>query len=318
MKVFVGVDGGGTKTEAIAVDETGKKVGEGKSGPTNPNATPYWKDSLRSISQQLALPEDIRVHIFAGISGAGTSETKEELIVAFRELFSAEIEVEPDPLNILYSGLYGSAGIVQICGTGSITYGVNEKGDCGRIGGWGHLLGDRGSGYEIGRRGLLASLENEEGLGFSTVITEYIYKEFRKKDGREVLQKIYTSNVPKELVSPLSKIVMRAAEEGDKVALNILHEEALMVCSYIFRLEKELFSFKTQPVVLAGGVLSANNPFQLMVKNELDKKGISTFAPEHTPVEGALIGAVRKENDIIKKNVMAAIGGSIWGRQLED
>ncbi|AKG03789.1 hypothetical protein AAV35_002620 [Salimicrobium jeotgali] len=318
MKVFVGVDGGGTKTEAIAVDGTGKKIGEVNSGPTNPNATPYWKESLRSISQQLALPEKTNVRIFAGISGAGTSETREELIEAFRELFSAEIEVEPDPLNILYGGLYGSAGIVQICGTGSITYGVNEKGDYGRIGGWGYLLGDRGSGYEIGRRGLLASIESEEGLGFPTVITEYIYNKFRGKDCREILQKIYSSTAPKELVSPLSKIVIRAAEEGDKVALNILYEEALMVCSYIFRLEKELFAFKKQPVILAGGVLSTSNPFQLMVKNELDRKGISTFLPEHTPVEGALIGAVRKENGIIKKNVLAAIGGRIWGPQLED
>lgn len=317
MKVFVGVDGGGTKTEAIAVDETGKKIGEGKSGPTNPNATPYWKESLRSISQQLALPKDINVYIFAGISGAGTLETKEELIGGFRELFSANIEVKPDPLNILYSGLYGSAGIVQICGTGSITYGVNEKGEYGRIGGWGHMLGDRGSGYEIGRRGLLASLENEDSLGFPTAITEYIYNEFRKQDGRDVLQKIYTSTAPKELISPLSKIVMRAAEEGDKIALRILYEEALMVCSYIFRLEKELFSFKKQPVVLAGGVLSTNNAFQLMVKNELDKQGISTLTPEYTPVEGALIGAVRKENDIIKENILAAIGGSIWGQQPE-
>src|SRR5690625_7894553 len=64
------------------------------------------------------------------------------------------ITVHHDAVTALYSGTLGEEGIVQIAGTGAITFGLTNAGEEMRVGGWGHLFSDHGSGYMIGRDAL--------------------------------------------------------------------------------------------------------------------------------------------------------------------
>lgn len=318
MKVFVGIDGGGTKTEALAVDETGQLVGKAKAEGMNPNTMKEWEGTLHRIHRQLNLPENVRTQVFAGVSGAGTEIAREKIISTCEEIFRGRVEVDTDAVNALYSGVHADPGIVQICGTGSITYGVNGRGVRKRVGGWGYLFGDRGSGYEIGRRAVLACLESEDNLAFPTVLSRYIHNWFEEENGRDILQKIYESSSPKSLVSPVCELVMKAAGKEDEVARNILYEETIAITSHILRVQKELFLEEKAPVVLIGGVLNNPNPFRSMIIEQLEKKGMKVILPVLSPVEGALFGAIKEESDIIKENVSMSIGGSPWPQLPED
>lgn len=92
-----------------------------------------------------------------------------------------KVIVENDAICALASGTYGESGIVLIAGTGSISYCYNKKtNELNRVGGWGYVLGDEGSGYDIGRQALVAIMKSYDGRGKSTQLTEAL-KTFKSK-----------------------------------------------------------------------------------------------------------------------------------------
>src|SRR3990170_4420420 len=90
----------------------------------------------------------------------------------------ARILIVNDALVALEAGTPGQPGIVIISGTGSIAYGRNAAGEAARSGGWGHVLGDEGSGYWIGRAALRAVLRAADRRGPPTVLTRMLLKHF--------------------------------------------------------------------------------------------------------------------------------------------
>jgi N-acetylglucosamine kinase-like BadF-type ATPase len=202
----------------------------------------------------------------------------------------------------LYSGTLGRAGIVNISGTGSITFGMNEKGVRKRAGGWGYLIGDRGSGYSIGRDALQSAFEAYDGCGKETLLTELILQGTQVQSLTDLIPSIYELGKARKVIAPLSRIVVQAADQGDEVAQRILQKAAVDMATGIECLLTQLFHDRGRhhlsniPVVLTGGVYSRSDWFIPTIKEKLSRMNeakIEIIVPNVPPVAGGVIAALR-------------------------
>ncbi|WP_171038208.1 N-acetylglucosamine kinase [Aquibacillus sediminis] len=315
MTYVIGVDGGGTKTHAVLADQEGYVLKEVVVGPTNPNS--LTDEQLEKTFEQLftqfreQVPTEFLqvIRIFAGISGAASVETKAKVyrVIAGLVPSNIEVQVEPDTINALYSGTYGAPGMVQICGTGSVTYGVNANGVHDRVGGWGYLLGDEGSGYDIGKQGLIAALKYYDQRGPKTTLLHLLYDHFQVETGRQLVDKVYLATTPKHEIARLSKLVFQASLDGDAVATNIIHCIVREICLSIATLHKKLFDPNEKvKVILCGGVFNekTNQLLLPLMRQEMinDHVDVNLVIPNLPPVGGSVIGAYQK--DQIEKSIV--------------
>jgi len=156
--VYLGVDGGGSKTAFVLEDESGKILGRTETGPSN------WlsagkEEAGRNIEAGIRQLNSIPDIVGCGFAGAGRPEG----IQFFKDSLSAllpkaQIFVETDAF-ISYIGAIGlEPGMLLIAGTGSIAIGRRADGTMVRVGGWGPIFGDEGSGFWIGREAIQAAL----------------------------------------------------------------------------------------------------------------------------------------------------------------
>lgn len=305
MGYVIGIDGGGTKTEIVLADMNGSVFARSLGRPTNPNLIDAVRleRNFRELFQQIQLkvPQAYRevTSVFAGISGAGTEETQEKIKCILARIVSEEvhIQVQPDSINALYSGTFGEPGIVQIAGTGSITYGINEQNEHCRVGGWGYLFGDEGSGFDIGKQAVIAVLSELDGIGPKTKLTEKLLSHFNIPNGRMLISKIYHAPVPKDELSPLSKVVFQVYKENDTVAIGIVKSVAKRLADSILALYEQHYKSHTPvKVVLCGGVFNDKMILPRLIEQELlNYNYLQVVCPEMQPVGGSLIGAYLTE-----------------------
>src|SRR5215472_2355323 len=176
-RVFLGVDGGGTKTLAVVMDEENGVLGEGAAGPSNPLRVGVASAAAairEAIDRACAAAHVRRGDIIAGrigLAGARRAELRTRMVDAIRNLDIGDIEVVGDADIALFGATDGEPGVVLIAGTGSICCGVDERGERACAGGWGPLAGDEGSGAWIARRALRAIAHAADGRGPATSLS---------------------------------------------------------------------------------------------------------------------------------------------------
>jgi N-acetylglucosamine kinase-like BadF-type ATPase len=255
----LGIDAGGTKTVCLLADERGLMVSEGR----GPGANLHVAGELgvekvlhevmeRAIGDRAVVPDAICL----GIAGVDRAREMRTIRAIMRRIgHKSRVVVVNDALIALVAGAQDAPGIVIIAGTGSIAYGRNAQGEAARAGGWGHMIGDEGSGYWIGREALAAVMRASDGRGPATELTTGILANLQLDDESQLPRIIYDPEVPRMTVAALGPIVQRIAEEGDAVARRILERAAdelvLAARSVATRLEMrgDPFAF-----YLAGGV----------------------------------------------------------------
>src|SRR5699024_720265 len=121
---------------------------------------------------------------------------------------SVDVSVDSDAVIALYSGTLGTSGSVQIAGTGSITYGIDQHGTHDRGGGWGRIGGESGSGYGTGNAALRRSFLAYDGMASRTDLIERICDFFEKASLPDILPDVYQVENVKEQVASLSKLVI--------------------------------------------------------------------------------------------------------------
>ncbi len=316
----MGIDGGGTKTIAVIADMNGFVVAKSQAGPTNPNVMPIskikqtFKELMNELRKQVPIPYENVNTLFAGMSGAGSKRSKHILKGMIQEAVPhiSNIGVEIDTINALYSGTYGGPGIVQIAGTGAITYGVNNESKHDRIGGWGYLFGDEGSGYDIGRRAVIAALKYYDGRGIETTLLNKLYTYFDVKNPREIIEKIYASRIPKVEIAPLSKVVFEAYKQNDIVAKELLYDVVEELELSIKTLYSKLFQPNEEViVVLCGGVFNDNDVLPPLITNKLQYGNMKITIPIMSPVGGSIIGAYIMQHFKPNSKIIEAIAKTI-------
>ncbi|TCP59233.1 BadF/BadG/BcrA/BcrD ATPase family protein [Tumebacillus sp. BK434] len=201
----------------------------------------------------------------------------------------AFVGVENDTLPALVGGSGETEGIVLIGGTGSIAFGINDRGEKCRVGGWGYLIGDEGSGYNIGKDAYSAVLKSFDGRGPQTLLTGKILAYYGLQDPTALIPLVYSNGFTREQVAAVTRFVFEAAREGDEVSLTLLSRAADELGELVrTMLTRMSFVKQRVPVVLTGGLFHEGSPLIGMVQGRLSGRA-DVVRSEQPPVVGAVL-----------------------------
>ena len=295
MRAYAGIDGGGTKTRAVVATEDGRLIADLTVDGCNINRFGWEKAQqvLDELFEQIhsALPADTAVAaIYLGMAGVDREPDRLRMQewVQSKWLDSAS-RVEHDAMPALVAGSGGGGGIVLIAGTGSIAFGIDPSGREQRVGGWGYLIGDEGSGYDIGRKALQAVMKSHDGRLPQTLLTALLLERYGVELPSGLIPVAYSDTFSKEQMAEVTRYVFQAASAGDEVALGLLNGAADDLSELVEVLLKKLdFAGHRVPVVATGGLFHAGSPLLSLVQERLRDQA-EVLVRKRPPVAGALL-----------------------------
>ena len=307
MKYLIGIDGGGTKTDCAVADLSGKIIRQTAGKPSNflvigveealENIFALIEENLFQLEGDFS---DVK-QIVIGVAGAGREEDAMLLEKGFKDYSDQEgvhfkgVKVVSDAHIALEGAFPDSAGCILIAGTGSILFGKDEKGVIHRVGGFGRLIGDEGSGYSIGRKALNAVSKASDGRGEETLISELLNAKMNSGSTNGIINKVYKEKLD---VASVARIVIAAAEEGDPIAEDILDEEADELVLHIKSLMNKIQSDNLN-VAFSGSLIDNNNFYSDLLKKKIKSTlpNVKIVKPAVPPVSGAILLAKRIVNE---------------------
>lgn len=254
MKYVIGVDGGGTKTEASAYDSDGKAMITSVKGFANllnnkEIALDNIVNSIKEIIDRFGTSELSGVYL--GIAGSEVGENAKIISEKIKNQLKIDAVVMNDAEIALKAMLKGKDGILTIAGTGSIAFGIN-KNITSRCGGWGNLLGDEGGGYCISIDAIKRMIFEEEHSIAQSELTRKIMDKLEINSVDEITNFVYSST--KDEIASLASIVADLGEAGDEIASEILINEGVELAKTVENLYKKL-KFESCSIALVGGVI---------------------------------------------------------------
>lgn len=304
MNYFLGIDGGGTKTRCVCINDNHKIVDIIEGGSSNPLKIGY-KNSAECLIKLIEKSIKRRKLSFClmGIAGCGRKENvqklKKELIKKAKErkILLPCFEILSD-IEIAHEGAYnGNEGAILIIGTGSILFYKNPNENKIIIGGYGKLIGDEGSGYSIGKKGLQIISKILDGRLKHSIIADIIKEQYTFKSRDELINYVYNDQIE---IPQIAQCVIKAADKNDKHAISLLEEEANEIISHIRALKKILKrDFK---LCLLGSLITNNNFYSSLIKKRIKEKfnNIKIVKPKFLPEVGAAILAKKIYTQIHK------------------
>lgn len=260
--LYLGVDGGGTKTHAVLIDDAKNVIGEGISGVSNPLRVGIEKATANIFAAIDFAADNARrsrgdiVSAELGLAGVRRADLRELIAKSAKQRLKIKlINVVTDAEIALYGVAIGKESLVVIAGTGSICYGRNASGDVAVAGGWGPLAGDEGGGAGIARRALQAIAKASDGRGKPTSLSEIALDYFKANSAEDLTVAIYAPNVDNTRIAGFARHVTDEAKDGDAVAIEIIREAAneLALASKAV-IQKLKLQRKKFPIGYVGGV----------------------------------------------------------------
>lgn len=235
-KLYLGVDGGGTKTALGVFDEHGACVASAVCPPLNYHfiGVDTAVSNLRQGIGMLEIPTDRIVAVGIGDPSLDdVSEGKAALrfAAAVREMLGIPVYIRSDAYMTFFGLTQGERpGVLIISGTGAMAIAEDARGRITVAGGWGRLTGDEGSGYFIGLQALRAALHAADGIASPTALTEAALRHFGCETSRALIDVFYGENEPD--VAGFARVAAACAEAGDQKAMEILCEAARYLADY--------------------------------------------------------------------------------------
>jgi len=300
-QLILGIDGGGTSTTAWLAweDDLKNPIGKGKTGPSN----------IRSVGVEVGLKNlDLGVQAafdaagitratvtaaVLGLAGAdreGDRKTIEEWAHGVR--LADRVKVVNDAIPILYASDSSGVGVALIVGTGSFAFGRRADGCTIRSGGWGHLLGDEGSGYQIALSGLRAAARSADGREAKTELLPEFLRAFGCAEPMGLVTSIYRPEMDRTRIAELAVVVFDVARNGDPAAIRIIQEAAGELVAMITAVARQLGLTEVPFALgLTGGVILNHLELRDQLTGQLQRTGlkIDSIRPIADPVAGALI-----------------------------
>jgi N-acetylglucosamine kinase-like BadF-type ATPase len=231
MTLYLGLDGGGTKTVAALVDSSGQLVSETVGGASNPLRlslarclTALDDAAARALAKAKAEPADVGA-VTAGVAGAGRARMAHRIAAFLSTRFrQASVEATTDLEIALDAVAETGAAAVLIAGTGSAAYGRDAAGRKARAGGWGPWFSDEGSAFDIGRRALAAMAKSHDSSLPLSPLAHSVYAAAGHNDWQRLVDEV--SRKPLESLPALFPAVVAAAEAECEIARAALEEAA--------------------------------------------------------------------------------------------
>ncbi|HET6566847.1 MAG TPA: BadF/BadG/BcrA/BcrD ATPase family protein, partial [Rhodothermales bacterium] len=226
--LYAGLDAGGSKTKLVARCPGCEDITlVGPAANLQSVGTERCADILTDLVEQALTdrPKEKLAAVCAGLAGAGRDEDKAALIAAWRERLGSHA---PDHLLVTHDGeiaieaaFLGGSGVIVVVGTGSVAIAKGADGSLHRVGGWGYLIGDEGSGLITGLAGLRAVAHAMDG-GPATVLQALLADRFGISTPGQLIHSVYQE---KWRAQQFAAYVVEAAQQGDSVATEILNEQ---------------------------------------------------------------------------------------------
>lgn len=298
MAIFLGMDGGGSKTICVVGDEQ-RELGRASAGGSNVIrlGEEQARQSLNQVIRQACAaagvePQQIE-RTCIGVAGAGRPEISQIVHRMVSGVVAGEVLVVGDMLIALEAAFGDGPGIVVIAGTGSIAFGRNRQGSTARAGGWGAAVSDEGSGHWIGRQAVAAVLRaRDEGVPTSL---ETAVLESWKLTSLDQLVRAANASPPPPFAALFPQVVS-AAQTGDAMARVILTQAANQLAHLARTVAARLFpAGEAIRLAMSGGVFANAAPMRQAFQSSLG----SMLAPARVEsriadsVDGALALARR-------------------------
>ena len=288
---WIGIDGGGTSLRVVIVDDDLYEIASATGEGVNPNtvgldtAQNRIRQLVRNVLKQGGLHSVDGVAI--GIAGASNEHSADWLRQTLQPVLPEAAIVPSSDMEIALVGARGRLdGILLLAGTGSVAFGISPDGQQQRIGGWGYLLGDEGSGYWIGMQALQSLTRSFDGLIIlSSQLPQVLMTHLDLQRPSDLIRWLYQKATPGDVAS-LAPLVMDLAAQEDKLARDIISKAAEHLTSMVQTLLTNL-KLDRESIVFAGSLLTDNTLLQTMVCQRLDLR--STPVACHTPVVGAAL-----------------------------
>ena len=286
--LYLGIDGGGTRTSAALMNEAGEVQCEGEAGPSNPLRVGV-ETAVANINKAVEAACDrgsvIASDISAGVLGlAGVR--RRDLRERVRDSFSKRLNIKnttvvTDAEIALYGTTMGKPGLVVIAGTGSICLGRNANGETAISGGWGPLAGDEGGGVGIAQAALHTVAKASDGRGRQTSLSARAAEYFRASGPENLIVAIYSPQVDNSRIAGFAKLVVETALEGDKAAIEILRdagrELGLAACAVIGKLSLDNEKI---PIGCVGSVFKAGELLTAPMLEVIHRSASEAFLTE--------------------------------------
>lgn len=299
-KYIIGIDAGASNTEVVIFCvipakagihmnyALSKKLHSEKFAPINYNILGKKQTTLHLVRIVKTVTNKIGLNnvsaVVAGIAGARRKIDRDNIRESLQKSLKVKnIKILPDT-EIAFASVFDknerNCGIL-IAGTGSILYYRDTNGKINRVGGWGRIIGDEGSGYWIGKEALNRLTEYYDGIGEKTKLRNVLKRKY-KIDASSLVQKVYHEYFE---ISGIAKHVFDCAESGDKVSISIIKEAAEHFADHL-----SIFRKKKMTIALMGSLFSKE---YLLVKylRKLAKRSfpnIKLVKPTVRPVWGAV------------------------------
>lgn len=298
MRLFAGIDGGGSKTRVAVADEQGRVLGRGETGLANLHHAPE-AEVRANLARALALalepaggkPADV-VSVFLGMAGVTCEATAARFrgMTADIGLGAARFGIDHDIRIALAGGLMGRPGMALIVGTGSACYGRNAVEATWQTGGWGYLVSDEGSGYDLGRRAMMASVRMSDGRMATGLLRDVVFEFLEVRGVREILVRLYERGIERNEIASLAPRIVALAEAGDAVARGILESGAMELGAMVAANHRALATSETPEVVITGGLGSAPTLYRELIRGAI--RGVLPGARLPEPALEPVLGAV--------------------------
>lgn len=283
--VMIGIDAGGTKTEYILFGESGKIFKRIVAGGANPNF--YGRDEVceklkEGIKSCLAIKPNVK-GIFVGGAGYLTGGNADYIKKRLKSFFpTMKIKCASDMMNVIACATDEENCLGTISGTGNVTF-VHNGGEIKKYSGYGVLFDKAGSGYDIGREAIKTALEESEGIGEKSLITNLVTERLGTDNIISILPEFYKKDV--SYIASFSMEVFKAWEKGDKVAKRIICENIDRIAYLINTAYEKNKECKT--LILAGS-LYKNEKFSDSVKKKVHSD-LNCIIAENPQVLGACV-----------------------------
>ncbi len=297
VPLLLGIDGGATKTVALLATPDGEILGRAHAGGSNLHALgeaatiAALEHVVAAAFRSAAIPQQPVTAACFGMAGVDRPNDRALIRKWAAEWgLHEEVLVVNDARLIIAAGTPEGWGVGVICGTGSIAVGHAPDGRTTRSGGWGYLLGDEGSGYDIAYRALRAITGAADGRGMPTSLLPAILQHWHLSQPAELIEYIYGLHDPRARMVELPPLVVQAAQAGDQVANSILENAGNELALAAVAVARQLEFTPPLPLAIAGGVIQNAPQVERAVCAALARMGwpvsSATLVPE--PAQGAI------------------------------
>ena len=295
MGLIIGVDGGGTNSIYQVYDRDKNQIHEFLGTPINfysvgdAKAQAAFKEKMRGIT--VFFKQDVDA-TYIGNSALGIGD-KLDISHPFAHCVASHtknFDIVSD-LYICLKAVDTVPVVFLISGTGSMGMAEDRNGKFYTVGGWGPLLGDQGSGYYIGLRGIRAAVKFFDGVGGSSTLLNRVKQYFDIVKLEDLIKEVYNPPIEKDIVAKFAINVLEAAQAGDEISKSIIEDATSYLVKCALKLYTEVGEADVDLAVY-GGCFRQSDYFYNMFKDKLhQQQKVNVKFPKYKPVEAALIMA---------------------------